>query len=77
MVWHVAGPYSALRQNTVHLLALVCDVYCVYVPFPCGILGQVWYFIASIPDLCQLSYVDDSTVFDEMRWTIILQEKQK
>ena len=25
------------------LLALVCDVYCGFVTFPCGILGQVWY----------------------------------
>ena len=23
---------------------------------PCGMLGQVWYFIVSIPDLCHLSY---------------------
>ena len=33
-------------------LALVC----VFVTFPCGILGQVWYLIESIPDLCHLSY---------------------
>ena len=38
------------------LLALVCDVYCVFVTFPCGILGQVWYLIVSFPDLCRLSY---------------------
>ena len=29
---------------------------CVFVTFPCGILGQVWYLIVSIPDLCPLSY---------------------
>ena len=29
---------------------------CVIVTFPCGILGQVWYLIVSIPDLCCLSY---------------------
>ena len=23
---------------------------------PCGILGQMWHFIVSIPDLCELSY---------------------
>ena len=39
------------------LLALVCDGYCDFVTFPCGILGQVWYFIVSIPDLCHLSYL--------------------
>ena len=27
-----------------------------FVTFPCGILGQVWYFIVSIPDLCTLTY---------------------
>ena len=29
---------------------------CVFVTFPCGILGQMWYLIVSIPDLCRLSY---------------------
>ena len=29
---------------------------CVFVTFPCGILGQVWYLIVSIPDLRRLSY---------------------
>ena len=29
---------------------------CVFVIFSCGILGQVWYLIVSIPDLCHLSY---------------------
>ena len=24
---------------------------CVFVTLPCGILGQVWYLIVSIPDL--------------------------
>ena len=28
----------------------------VFVTFPFVILGQVWYLIASIPDLCHLSY---------------------
>ena len=40
------------------LLALVGDVYCIFVTFPCGILGQVWYLIVSFPDLCRLSYFD-------------------
>ena len=38
------------------LLALVCDVNCAFVTFLCGILGQVWYLIISITDLCSLSY---------------------
>ena len=32
-------------------LLLVCH-------FPIGILGQVWYLIVSIPDLCNLTYLD-------------------
>ena len=28
----------------------------VFVTFQCGILGQVWYLIVSIPNLCHLSY---------------------
>ena len=38
------------------LLALVGDVYCIFVTFPYGILGQVWYLIVLFPDLCRLSY---------------------
>ena len=29
---------------------------CVFVTFPCGILGQMWYLIVLIADLCPLSY---------------------
>ena len=38
------------------LLALVGDVYCIFVTIPCHILGQVRYLIVSFPDLCRLSY---------------------
>ena len=34
--------------------------YCGFVIFPYGILGQVWYLIVSIPDLCRLSYINYS-----------------
>ena len=34
------------------LLLVMFD--CVFVTFPSGILGQVWYMIVSIPDLCRL-----------------------
>ena len=33
------------------LLALVGDVYCIFVIFPGGVLGQVWYLILLFPDL--------------------------
>ena len=29
---------------------------CKFVPFPIGILGQVWYLIVSVPDLYTLTY---------------------
>ena len=38
------------------LLALVCGVLLWVCYFPIGILGQVWYLIVSIPDLCTLTY---------------------
>ena len=31
---------------------------CVFVTFSCGILGQVWYLIVSISDLCHLSNLE-------------------
>ena len=38
------------------LLDLVGDVYCIFVTFPCSVLGQVWYLIVLFPDPCRLSY---------------------
>ena len=29
---------------------------CVFITFPYGILGQVWYLNVSIPDICLLPY---------------------
>ena len=43
------------------LLALVCGVCCEFVTFPLvswPFLGQVWFLIVSIPDLCTLTYFD-------------------
>ena len=31
---------------------------CVFITFLCGILGQVWYFIVSIPGLIRLPYFE-------------------
>ena len=33
-------------------LTLCVMFYCVFVTFQCGVLGQVWYLIVLIPDLC-------------------------
>ena len=38
------------------LALLYVTVSCVFVTFPKGILGQVWYLIVLIPDLCLLAY---------------------
>ena len=40
------------------LLALVCGVLLWVRYFPIGILGQVWFLIVSIPDLCPLTYFE-------------------
>ena len=43
------------------LLALLYVMfYCVFVTFRCGVLGQVWYLIVSIPDLYLLTYFSQS-----------------
>ena len=44
------------RADLVALLYVM--FYCVFVTFPCGILGQVWYLIVSIPDLCLFSFLN-------------------
>ena len=44
------------------LLAFVGDVYCIFVTFPCGILGQLWYLIVSFPDICCLSNFDEGNL---------------
>ena len=47
-----------------NLLALLYVMfYCVFCYFPCGVLGQVWLLITSIPDLCLLTYFKANVVF--------------
>ena len=52
--------YIAALWSPAELLALVGDVYCIFVTFPCGILGRVWCLIVSFPDLCHLPYFKDA-----------------
>ena len=52
-----AALWSITCWERADLLALVGDVYCIFVTIPCGILGQVWYLILSFLDLCRLSYI--------------------
>ena len=48
-LWSPAG-----KGLTSWLLFVVFN--CFLVTFICGILGQLWYLIVSIPDICRLSY---------------------
>ena len=48
-LWSPAG-----KGLTSWLSFVVSD--CEFVTFPIDILGQVWYLILSIPDLCTLTY---------------------
>ena len=50
-LWSLAG------KGLTSWLSFVMS-YCEFVTFRCGILGQVWYLIASIPDLYPRSYLD-------------------
>ena len=40
------------RADLVALIRVM--FYCVFVTFPYGVLGQVWYLIVTIPDICLL-----------------------
>ena len=51
----IAALWSPAGKGLTSWLLLVM-IGCVFVTFPCCILGQVWYLIVSIPDLCRLSY---------------------
>ena len=42
----------------VDLLALLYVFACVFVTFPCGVLGQAWYLIVSITDISLLTYFE-------------------
>ena len=48
---------EATCYERVDLLALLYVMFtCIFVTFPYGVLGQVWFLIASISDLLLLSY---------------------
>ena len=51
----IAALWSPARKGLTSWLFFVM-FNCVFVTFPCGNLGQMWFLIVSIPDLCYLSY---------------------
>ena len=53
----IAALWSPAGKGQASWLLLVMFIV-FFFTFPCGILGQVWYLIVSIPDLCRLSYFD-------------------
>ena len=53
----IAALWFPVGKGLISWLSLVV-FNCVFVTFQCGILGQMWYLIVSIPKLCQLSYFD-------------------
>ena len=56
---HLLGKWLAFGS-------LVCDVIVWFVTFQCGVLGQVWCLIVSIPDLSLLAYFSQKkTTFDD------------
>ena len=52
-VWYGMACWSTAEKGLTSWLLLVMFI---FVTFPCGILGQMWYLIVSFPDLCRLSY---------------------
>ena len=51
----IAALWSPAGKGLTSWLSFVVLI-CMVVTFPFGILGQVWYLIVLIPDLCPLSY---------------------
>ena len=45
-------------------LVLMCDALLCFVTFPSNILGQVWYLIVSILDICLLKYFYKMSLFE-------------
>ena len=50
----IAALWSPAGKGLTSWLSFVVLI-CMVVTFPFGILGQVWYLIVLIPDLCPLS----------------------
>ena len=56
-VWPVHCSLVVTCWERAGLLSLVRVMFsCVFIVFPCGVLGQVWYLIVLIPEFCFLPY---------------------
>ena len=56
----IAALWSPAGKGFTSWLLLGIFIVYIFVTFPCGIMGQVWYLIVSFPDLCRLFYFQDS-----------------
>ena len=57
LVLVIAALWSPARKGLTYWLSFVM-VISSFATFPCGVLGQMWYLVGSIPDLCHLPYFD-------------------
>ena len=51
------SPVVTCLEKANLLAVLYVMVSCVFVTFPCGALGQVWYLIVTIPNFGILPYI--------------------
>ena len=58
------NPYFNLSKRVIKVMHIHVYGILIFVTFLCGILGQVWYLIVWIPDLCRLSYFESN-----QQWT--------
>ena len=59
VLWSPAGKGLTSRFSC----TAVCDVFLCSNTFPYGVMGQVWYLIASVPDICPLTYFNQPNRF--------------
>ena len=52
----IAALWSPAGKGLTSWLTCICDGFLGFVTFPCGVLGQVWYLLVSISDICPLPY---------------------
>ena len=63
----IAALLSPAGKRLIYLLALLYAIFLVFFcTFPYGVLGQVWYLILLIPDICLLlTSMPEGTVCDK------------
>ena len=59
----ICALWSPAGKGLTSLLSFVVSTVS-FCHFPIGILGQVWYLIVSIPDLCTLTYFYNYKIID-------------